>query len=145
MKTTKPFLSQDEKERIVQAIVKAEAQTSGEIRVHIDENPKGDPLDRAAYFFEKLGMHRTEARNGVLVYLAPGVRRFAILGDAGINSLVPEGFWDKIKREMTEAFAAGKFSEGLERGILSIGESLKLHFPHAMDDENELSNEINFS
>ncbi|MCB8999770.1 MAG: TPM domain-containing protein, partial [Bacteroidales bacterium] len=98
----------------------------------------------AAYLFEYLKMHKTAERNGVLFYLAVKSRKFAILGDAGINAKVPSNFWDQIKESMAAAFAEGKFSEGLSEGILSAGEQLARHFPHQKNDVNELSDDISF-
>ena len=71
--------------RIEHAIAQAELTTSAELRVHLEDNCKEDPLDRAAYLFEKLEMHKTALRNGVLIYVAFQDRKLAILGDAGIH------------------------------------------------------------
>jgi len=138
------FLSKEQKLLVENAIREAEHNTSGEIRVHLETEIKGDVLDRAAYLFEYLGMHKTAERNGVLFYLASKSRKFAILGDAGINAKVPADFWDQIKENMAAAFAEGKFAEGLSRGILTAGEQLKKHFPYQKNDVNELSDEISF-
>lgn len=138
------FFNKEQKNLIENAIREAELNTSGEIRVHIETEIKGDVLDRAAYLFEYLGMHKTEQRNAVLFYLATKTRKFAILGDAGINTKVPVDFWDKIKESMGLNFAEGKFAEGLSQGILTAGEQLKKHFPFQKNDINELSDEISF-
>ena len=140
----KDFLSEEDKKRIVDAIKEAELNTSGEIRVHIESRCKGNVLDRAAYIFKKLKMHKTAQRNGVLFYLAYKDRKFAIIGDAGINSKVPENFWDEIKDRMAAKFKEGKFAEGLSEGIIESGNQLKKHFPYQTDDVNELSDEISF-
>ena len=89
-------------------------------------------------------MHKTVQRNGVLFYLAVYDRKFAILGDVGINRLVPDNFWDEIKETMLAYFKDGKFAEGLTKGILMAGEQLKSNFPYHQDDVNELTNEISF-
>jgi uncharacterized membrane protein len=138
------FFSKTEKQQIAEAIASAEHNTSGEIRLHVEGRCKIDVLDRAAYIFEKLEMHQTAQRNGVLFYLAVYDRKFAILGDAGINKLVPENFWDEIKETMLSFFKEGKFTEGLAKGILMAGEQLKANFPYQNDDVNELSDEISF-
>lgn len=138
------LLNKEQQKLVENAIREAELNTSGEIRVHIESEITGDVLDRAAYLFEYLGMHKTEQRNAVLFYLATKSRKFAILGDAGINAKVPADFWDSIKQDMASAFAEGRFAEGLSRGILTAGEQLKKHFPYQKNDVNELSNEISF-
>jgi len=145
MKTTaKDFFNKEEKLEIRKAILNAELDTSGEIRVHIENECKGDVLDRTSFLFDKLGMKKTELRNGVLFYLAIKSQKFAIIGDTGINKEVPENFWQDIKTTMTEKFNSGNFVEGLSEGITTAGFRLKKHFPHHIDDINELPDEISF-
>lgn len=138
------FFSKEQQAQILAAVKEAELETSGEIRVHIESSLKGDVLDRAAWLFKKLGMNKTAERNGVLFYLAVNHRKFAILGDAGINAKVPAGFWDDISELLKKNFKEGKFTEGLTEGILLAGKHLKSHFPHKSDDVNELPDEISF-
>tara|TARA_Y100000589_G_scaffold261131_1_gene251263 strand:+ start:1357 stop:1800 length:444 start_codon:yes stop_codon:yes gene_type:complete len=140
----KELFTEKLQKQVVAAIEKAELNTSGEVRVHLDDNCKGDVLDRAAYVFEKLEMHKTEQRNGVLFYLAVQDKKFAILGDAGINQKVPDNFWEEIKTEVISNFKKGDFAKGLSSGIVKAGEQLKAHFPYQEDDVNELENEISF-
>lgn len=89
------YFSDENKLQIANAIRVAELNTSGEIRLHVEKHCKEEVLDRAAYIFEKLEMHKTQLRNGVLFYLAVEDKKFAILGDAGINQKVAEDFWEK--------------------------------------------------
>ncbi len=143
MKTSDIF-TKEQKGEIVNAIKQAELNTSGEIRVHIEKSYKGDVLDRAAYIFNKLNMQKTKLRNGVIFYLAIKNKKFAILGDAGINEKVPDDFWENIKNTMLEYFKEQKFTEGLVKGITMAGEQLKTHFPYQSDDVNELPDDISF-
>ncbi|RUA23643.1 MAG: TPM domain-containing protein [Bacteroidetes bacterium] len=138
------FLSEEQKTAIVDAIKFAEKESSGEVRVHIENRCKGDVMDCAAFVFEKLEMHKTELRNGVLFYLSVKDKKFAILGDAGINAVVPDGFWDNVKEVMLEEFKQNRFAEGLVKGIRMAGEKLQEFFPYQSDDVNELSDEISF-
>lgn len=138
------FFTKEQQEQILSSIRSAEKETSGEIRVHIETTCSEDVLDRASWLFTKLGMHKTAARNGVLFYLAVTDRKFAIIGDAGINAVVPEGFWTEISLFMSDNFREGRFTEGLAGGILKAGEQLQAHFPCKRDDVNELSDEISF-
>jgi uncharacterized membrane protein len=138
------LFTEEEKKQIVEAIKKAELNTSGEIQVHIEKHCEYDVLHRAADVFDMLKMYKTADRNAVLFYLAVEDHRFAIWGDVAINNRVPDGFWDEIKDEMRENFKQGKFSKGLVEGILKAGEQLKVHFPYQSDDVNELSDEISF-
>jgi len=144
IKKAKDFFTKEQREDIRQAILNAELDTSGEIRVHIETSCKGEVLDRAAFLFDKMGMHKTAKRNGVLFYLAVKHRRFAVLGDKGINSVVPEDFWDDIKHLLLNHFREEKFTEGLIEGISLVGNKLKDHFPYQTDDVNELSDDISF-
>jgi len=138
------YFSEADKLQITNAIRVAEMNTSGEIRVHIENKCVGDVLDRAAYIFEKLEMHKTALRNGVLFYLAMDDRKFAILGDAGINKEVAEDFWESTKEVVIKKLKEGKIAEGLANGIIKAGDQLKSHFPYQKDDINELSDDISF-
>lgn len=139
------LFSDEDRKRIINAIEMAEKETSGEIQVHLENHCKGEVLDRAAQVFENLKMHKTELRNGVLFYLAVADHKFAILGDAGINRLVPDHFWDDIKEEMLRHFKSNHFTEGLCIGIEMASQQLKAHFPYdPKGDNNELSDEISF-
>lgn len=138
------FFNEAQKQQITQAVKDAERNTSGEIRVHIESDCKEDVLDRAAYMFAKLEMHKTKLRNGVLFYLSVNDRKFAILGDAGINAVTPENFWDEIKETVISKFKNGEYADGLSTGINMAGEALKKHFPYLSDDVNELSDEISY-
>jgi uncharacterized membrane protein len=138
------FFTAEQQQDIRKAIVKAELNTSGEIRVHIDDKCPEDVLDRAADTFRKLKMDRTQLRNGVLFYLAVEDRKFAILGDKGINEKVPADFWDGIKDVLQDHFREERFTEGLCQGIGMAGEKLKVHFPLQGNDTNELNNDVSF-
>ncbi len=138
------FFTKEQQQQIVEAIKAAENKTSGEIRVHLENKCKGEALDRAANLFAQLGMHKTELRNGVLIYLAVDDRKFCIIGDAGINKKVAADFWEDITANTVSLFKEGKFAEGMISAIAQSGEELKADFPVAEDDVNELSDEISF-
>ncbi|MDD3567928.1 MAG: TPM domain-containing protein [Bacteroidales bacterium] len=138
------YFTLDQKKYIEAAIKEAELNTSGEIRVHVENRCKGDVLDRATDVFAMLKMHKTELRNGVLFYLALADRQFAVLGDAGINAVVPDNFWEDVKGVMVEHFAKNNLAVGLAKGIELAGQKLKEHFPYQKDDVNELPDEISF-
>ena len=136
------MINQVENDLIVTAIQKAEMQTSGEIRVHIDQKCASDPVKRAVQVFEKLGMHKTDLRNGVLIYVSFSDRKLAIIGDQGIDSVVPVDFWLSTKDKMIHHFKENRFADGIIAAITEAGEQLKRFFPYMENDENELSNEI---
>jgi uncharacterized membrane protein len=138
------FFSQEQKDIIVQAIEEAEKQTSGEIRVYVENAFHGEILDRAAYLFKLLDMNKTKERNGVLFYLSIARQKFAVLGDTGINSRVPENFWDTVRDVLEKYFKEEDFATGLKEGIRMAGVKLKAFFPRQTDDTNELSDTITF-
>lgn len=140
---TKEFLATIDQERIVQAICTAEEKTSGEIRVHIQPKAHGEIRNVAERTFERLGMTKTDLRNGVLLFIAAEEQRFVILGDRGINDKVPAGFWDEIAAKLTIHFKNREFTDGIVEAIHSAGEELRHYFPRAEGDVNELTNEIN--
>ncbi|MDJ1479414.1 TPM domain-containing protein [Cytophagaceae bacterium YF14B1] len=140
------FLSSKEERLLVEAIQKAEGQTSGEIRVHIEPGtPDADPFQRALEIFARLEMHKTKQRNGVLFYIATDTHKFAIVADSGINRVAPENFWEEIKHTMRTHFKQHQYLKGLEEGITQTGEYLKKYFPSSGYDTNELDDSISTS
>ncbi len=138
------ILNHEEDQRVVEAIRQAELNTSGEIKVHIENRCKGDVEQRSLFIFDKLKLNETQLRNGVLIYLAAKDHKFAILGDEGINNVVEDGFWNDVKDLMLSHFKEGRFAEGLEQGIMRCGEKLKAYFPYQSDDINEIPDEISY-
>ncbi len=136
------FLSELDSERVVAAIGRAESGTSGEIRVHVTRHEPVDIEARARERFDKLGMAATAERNGVLLYIAPRIRKFQILGDDGIHEKCGDAFWKETASAMEQAFRRGQFTEGMIAGVERVGELLKQHFPRGTKDRNELPDEI---
>ena len=126
----------------MQALAQAEAQTSGEIRVHVKRGPTKDALLEAQKVFQKLGMHRTKARNGVLLFISWKSRSFAIVGDEGIHRAVGDTFWNRTRDRMQTEFTKGELLQGILIGIQSAGAKLKENFPRAADDKNELPDTV---
>jgi uncharacterized membrane protein len=141
---SKNFFNQQEQDAIIRAIQQAEKETSGEIRVHIEPDCKEDPYVRAKEVFEKLEMHATELKNGVLFYVAYNDKKFAVLGDKGIHEKVQQHFWNEVKDLMETQFKQGEFCKGLCMGIEKAGEKLNTYFPYQHNDKDELSNDISF-
>lgn len=141
---TELVFTDSQKEQIVKAIQEAEKNTSGEVKVHIERTCAGDALLRAKEIFVKLRLHQTKLRNGVLFYLALDDHKFAVLGDSGIDAVVPPDFWEGTKETLRAYFKAGQITEGLCAGIQMAGQQLKSQFPYHSDDTNELSDEISF-
>ena len=144
MVTAEEYFTEDMRKSVNDAIAAAEKRTSGEVRLFVENNCNIDVLDRAAFIFNELKMNATKERNGVLFYVAMKSQKFAILGDAGIHSKVPEDFWESIKMEMKKYFVAEDFLKGITIGIGMAGEALQKYFPYLSDDKNELSDDIVF-
>ena len=142
MSHVEEFLSAEEEQDIINAIVEAEKNTSGEIRVHIEASAKIDHFSRAQQIFHFLKMDNTKENNGVLIYVAVDDKKFVIYGDTGIDRAVPNGFWDTTKDVMASHFKKGDFKQGIVEGILRAGTELQAHFPWNQNDTNELSDAI---
>ena len=136
------LIDKESNQKIVDAIKVAEKETSGEIRIHIQKSVKGDIFDIAKEKFDKLGMAATEQKNGVLIFIAVHDKQFAILGDEGINELVPDDFWNETVATMKEFFKKDDITGGIEAGVLAAGKALRKFFPYQKDDKNELTDEV---
>jgi uncharacterized membrane protein len=141
---TNAFLHALDNERIVAAILDAENHSRGEIRVHVTNQAPQEIEAAARAQFEKLEMTKTDLRNGVLIYVAPMSQKFAVIGDAGIHERCGPTFWADIATAMQEDFRAGRFTEGIVKGVKEAGTALARYFPRegATPDVNELSNDV---
>ena len=149
---TRRFLSEADFDAITRAIADAESRTSAELRVHFERRvPRRlfrrtpDPLTRAHHVFARLGMHRTAARNGVLIYLAVGDRKLAVVGDEGIHGRVGARHWDGVRDRMVDKLRAGAHREALLGAIAEVGRALAEHYPRRRGDVNELGDEVSVS
>src|SRR5215468_4456697 len=136
------FLSHLSNEQIVGAIREAERKTSGEIRVFISRKEVQDPMSAAKQHFAELGMEKTRERNGVLIFVAPRVHKFAVIGDEGIHTRCGKEFWEELVTEISGHFRGSDFTKGIVHGVKKAGELLAKHFPRKPDDVNELPDEV---
>ena len=145
-KKKKDFFSQEENQQLVDAIQKAEQQTSGEVRIFVESKCKYvDALDRAKEIFFSLKMNETELRNGTLIYVAVKDKQAAVFGDEGIHQKVGAQYWKDVVTKMLFQFRNQKLADGICQGIHDLGEALKFYFPYHSDtDKNELPDEIVF-
>ena len=114
---------------MVGAIGEAEQKTSGQIRVLISHKSVADPVDAAQKEFVRLGLTKSSERNGVLIFVAPRTRKFAVIGDAGVHAKCGDEFWRELAKVMTEYFRKSEFTEGIIHGVRKAGELLAKHFP----------------
>lgn len=139
------FFSPEEQQLITNAIQNAERCTSGEVRVYVESRCSYmDALDRAVEVFVQMGMHATEERNAVLVYIAIKDHQLAVFGDEGIHRKVGNEYWNQEVRKMLKDFNRDDYAKGIAGCVEDIGEALQQFFPYTDKDKNELSDEISF-
>jgi uncharacterized membrane protein len=138
----KTFLNALDDRRIIAAIAAAEKKTSGEIRVYVSDKQVADVLSEAKVHFLRLGMEKTRERNGVLIYIAPRSRNFAVIGDTAIHEKCGDELWQQVTGVMKMHLKSDRYTDALLGAIERIGSVLAEHFPHRPDDQNELPNEI---
>ena len=136
------FLSEDDLASIARAVAQAEARTSAEVRVHLDRACEDDALQRAIKVFERLGMHRTASRNGVLIYISVSDHKLAVIGDAGIHERVGAAYWQDLVTAVRDHMRQRRSRDGLIHAIVEVGGTLGRHFPRQPGDNNELSDEV---
>jgi len=135
------FISKLQHDDIVAAIRDAEHKTSGQIRVFISRKDVEDPVVAAQAAFLRLKMENTRHRNGVLIYVAPRVHKFAVIGDSAVHAKCGDGFWQEMRDSMAEHFRKSEFSQGIVHGIKKAGNLLAQHFPQR-GDGNELPDDV---
>jgi uncharacterized membrane protein len=144
-KKAEDYFTPHEKQIIVAAIKQAEKQTSGEVRVFVESKCSYvKAIDRAKELFDKLDMHKTAERNGVIVYVALKDRQLAIFADAGIHEKVGQQFWNEQLKLMLSHFHKEHYVDGIATVVKEVGEALHTHFPHIKNDVNELPDDIVF-
>lgn len=142
----KTFFTGAEKQRVVDAIRKAENRTSGEVRVYVEsKNAYVDPMDRAAEIFYNLKMDKTDERNAVLLYIAVKDKQLALFGDEGIYKATGTEYWNNAVKSMIKEITADDIIGGMVNCIYTLGETLSEKFPYnKLEDKNELPDEIVF-
>ena len=128
--------------RVQAAIAAAEHKSSGEIRVVVLRSQVEDPVAEARRQFDRLGMAKTDDRNGVLILLAPRSHAYAVIGDRGVHERCGDAFWKELAAARGDAFKRGDFTDGLVLGVERAGKLLATHFPRRPDDRNELSDSV---
>ncbi len=138
------LLTKADLKAVENAVKSFENRTSGEIVVSFQMLSKGDPEKAARKIFKRLKLYRTAERNATVIVLYIASRKFAVIGDQGIDEKVPTDFWDNTVAVMGDHFKAGRIKEGLVEGIDILGAALAEFFPISSDDINELSDELHY-
>ncbi len=131
-------LSKEEEARLVAAIRRAEEGHRGEVVVRLERSCRGEPLARAAQLFEELGMSRTAADTGVLLYVAVADRKAAVYAGQGVHGAAQPGFWQEVVDGLAQGFREGSPVGGLEAAIERIGGLLRTAVPGEDTRGNEL-------
>ena len=97
---------------------------------------------RAVEQFLAHGLHTTEARTGVLIFVSLAERYAEIIADAGIAGKVGAGVWDEALQKLLAEVKAGRLADGLVAAIGMAGTVLATHFPPRPGDRNELPNDL---
>jgi len=136
------FFNQLQHDAIVKSIGEAESKTSGEIRIFVTHKEPVDAVAAAQKQFTRLKMDHTKERNGVLIFVAPRARKFAIIGDREVHAKCGDVFWKEVADEMADYFRRSDFTNGIVHGVTRAGALLALHFPRRPGDINQLSDDI---
>jgi uncharacterized membrane protein len=136
------FISKLRHHEIVEAIRAAEKNTSGEIRVFITRKAVEQPVIAAQEQFTRLRMDKTREHNGVLIYVAPRARKFAVIGDKAVHEKCGDAFWKELTQEMSKHFRDSHYTRGILHGVKTAGDLLAVHFPCRKDKQNELSDDV---
>ncbi|MCR4283237.1 MAG: DUF5130 family protein [Bauldia sp.] len=88
------------------------------------------------------GLHTTEARTGVLIFVSLAERHAEIVADAGISGEVEDTVWQAAMDKLVAEIRAGRLADGLIAAIDTTGAVLAKHFPPRADDRNELPNDL---
>lgn len=98
---------------------------------------------RLAYAqFVQQGLHHTQYRNGLLLFVSVGERYVEIVADQGINDRVQKDTWDGIITEFVSHVKQHKIADGFVDAIEKSGLLLREHFPAEPVDTNELPNHL---
>jgi uncharacterized membrane protein len=136
------FLNQSEHDAVIKEIGGAEAKMRGEIRVFISHKEPEDAVAAAQKMFHHLGMQKAPERNSVLLFVAPRVRKFAVIGDSAVHAQCGDAFWKEVTHEMSLYFGRGEFSEGIIHGVRRAGKLLADHFPRHPGDKKQQAGNI---
>lgn len=145
------ILSHDDLAAIVDAIARAEAQTSAEVRVHLERRVKRAPgagdrtLARARDIFARLEMHETAHRGGVLIYLAVEDRKLAVIGDDAIHAHVGDEYWNGVRDGMVSRLRQGRAREAVIEAVGEVGRALSRYFPRTTEDRPDPNNDLSVS
>jgi uncharacterized membrane protein len=125
----KHFLNRLEHERVHRAVQSAEKDTSVRIVVYISHRRVTDPMKAGHQAFKKLKLETEQEKAGLLFFIAPQSRKFAVLGGTALHEKLGQAWWDRLVQVLSADFRREKFTDGLVSVLDEIAPALKLHFP----------------
>ena len=112
-------------------------------RVFVFESRASEVAEEQAFQeFYRLGLHKTEAATGVLIFVSLFERRVIVLGDEGIDAKVGEAHWAATREAILSGIKRGALADGLAEGIRRCGDELAQHFPWTTGDRNEIPDRV---
>lgn len=97
--------------------------------------------DAARVAFFDLGISRTSARNGLLVYVSTFEQRCLVLTDIGIDAAALGPAWTERCAALSQAVKRRDLAE-FERVLEGLGPILGAKLPRSQQDVNELADEV---
>jgi len=88
------------------------------------------------------GLHLTERRTGVLIFVSVAERYAEIVADSGINAKVAPAVWQDAVSAALEAIKDGRIGDGLVAAVGRCGAVLAEHFPPGAINRDELPNKV---
>jgi uncharacterized membrane protein len=150
-RTARRVLDEAALQRLQQRVAASEQRHSGQIRVCVEASlplsylwRNADVRERALSLFGKLRVWDTEHNNGVLIYMLLVEHDIEIVADRGLARHIPPDQWQPLIDHMAQAFAQGRFEDGLARAIDEVGALLERHFPASPErpGQNELPDTV---
>ena len=108
--------------------------------------PKRVKHDRAHFEaqrqFAAHGLHQTQARTGVLIFVSIAERYVEVVADAGISEKVSDKIWDEAVGTLVAAIKRDELGNGFIEAIGICGKVLSEHFPPGAVNKDELPNKL---
>lgn len=134
--------------RLAERVRASEQRHTGQVRICVEAGLPWSYIrrdaparQRAVTQFGKLRVWDTAHNNGVLIYLLLAEHAIEIVADRGIDAHVDAEQWQAMTRRMGQAFAQGRFEDGVTLALEEVSALLVAHFP-ADENAPRRSNEL---
>jgi len=99
--------------------------------------------NRHAYMqFHEQGLDKTNARNGILIFVSIAEHYVEILADQAICEKIDHSQWQQIVDNFVKKIKSRQVVEGFIETINACGDSLAEHFPDQINDADLLSDHL---